>query len=186
MVPDALTCHGDRAIARTTACDDHRIMEPLTWCVVANVAAETNNGDGGLEIRSGLRRFGPGARLWVLRSGFQSSYRRVNVVGRHRGPGHRLIHIIIELRGLTDFRVRPVYSPTVYTALNRPWEPTGTRRFGVMWDDFEQAQEYADVWNEPRLEARFDGTDGGTVADPPPLEIERNDKTYYLRASAKS
>jgi hypothetical protein len=155
-------------------------VEPLTWCVVANVAAETNAGDGGLEIRSGLRRFGPGARLWVLRTGFQSSYRRIAVVGRHRGPGHRLIHIIIELRGLTNFRVRPVHSPAVYTALDRPWEPTGNRRFGVLWDSAEQAQEHADMWNEPRLEARFDGTDGDTVTDPPPSEVERNGTTYYL------
>jgi hypothetical protein len=156
-------------------------VEPLTWCVVANVAAETNNGDGGLQIRPGLRRFGPGARLWVLRTGFQSSYRRVNVVGRHRGPGHRLIHIIIELRGLTNFRVRPVYSPAVYRALNRPSDAECFRRDGgVPWSSPEQAQEYADLWNQPQLEARFDGAYGDTVDDPPPLEIERNDKIYYL------
>jgi hypothetical protein len=176
-VVDRAACKG---VARATPRDDHRAVEPLTWCVVANVAAGTNNGDGGLEIRSGLRRFAPGARLWVLRSAFQSSYRRVNVVGRHRGRGHRLIHIIIELRGLTNFRVQPVYSPAVYTALNRPWEPTGGRRFGVLWDGFEQAQEYADLWNQPQLQARFDGAGGGTVADPPPMEVERDGKTYYL------
>ncbi|GGN35117.1 hypothetical protein GCM10010109_58830 [Actinoplanes campanulatus] len=147
---------------------------------MANVAAETNTGDGGLRIRSGLRRFGPGARLWVLRTGFDDSYRRVNVVGRHRGPGHRLIHIIIELRGLTNFRVRPVHSPAVYIALTRPWEPSGNRRFGALWDGPEQAQEYAHRWNRPRLQVRFDNVDGGTVADPPPLELERGDKIYYL------
>jgi len=46
--------------------------EPLTWCVVANVAAETNTGDRGLEIRSGLRRFGSGARCSPAEAGHGS------------------------------------------------------------------------------------------------------------------
>lgn len=125
---------------------------PLTWCVVANVAAETRTGHGGLEIRSGLRHFGPGARLWVLRSGFQDSYGRVTVIGRHRGPGHRYVNITIERRGLIDYRVRPVYSPAVFAALTRPWV-RGDRRPAPLWDSPEQAQEYADLWNEDLLKA---------------------------------
>lgn len=153
---------------------------PLTWCVVANVAPEIGTGDGGLQIRSGLRRFSPGARLWVLRPGFQDSYGRVTVVGRHRGGGHRYINITIERRGLTGYRVRPVYSHAVYAALTRPWV-RGDQRPAPLWDSPEQAQKYADWWNKPTLETRFDGEPGGwPVPDPPPLEVERNGRTYWL------
>jgi hypothetical protein len=122
---------------------------PLTWCVVANVAPQINSG-GGPESRSGLRHFGPGARLWVLRTGFQDAYGRVTVVGRHRGRGRRYINITIERRRLTNYRVRPVYSPTVYAALTRPWV-RGDRRPAPLWDNPEHAQEYAARWNKPTL-----------------------------------
>ena len=153
---------------------------PLTWCVVANVAPEINTGDGGLEIRSGLRHFGPSARLWVLRSGFQSAYGRVTVVGRHRGRGHRFINITIERRGLINHRVRAVYSHAVHAALTRPWLPGDGRRHASLWNNPEQAQQYADLWNEPTLETRFDGVLGMPVQDPPPLEVERDGRTYWL------
>ncbi len=119
----------------------------MTWCVVANVLPEIGTGVGGLEVRAGLRRFAPGARLWVLRTGFQDSYERVTVVGRHRGRGHRYINITIERRGLTGYRVRPVYSPAVFAALTRPWV-RGERRPAPLWDNPEQAQQYANWWNQ--------------------------------------
>ncbi|WP_346127512.1 hypothetical protein [Lentzea roselyniae] len=37
--------------------------ELLGWCV----AAETFHGEGGVEARSGLKHFAPGAKMWVCR-----------------------------------------------------------------------------------------------------------------------
>jgi hypothetical protein len=39
------------------------------FCVVANVAQETASGEGGLEVRAGVRHFAAGAKVWVLPSG---------------------------------------------------------------------------------------------------------------------
>jgi len=38
----------------------------LGYRVAANVADQTAHGEGGLELRRGLRHFAPGAKVWVL------------------------------------------------------------------------------------------------------------------------
>ena len=36
------------------------------FCVVANVAEETAHGEGGMELRQGIKHFAAGAKVWVL------------------------------------------------------------------------------------------------------------------------
>lgn len=39
---------------------------PGGFCVVANAAAETARGEGGLDLSRGVRHFAAGAKVWVL------------------------------------------------------------------------------------------------------------------------
>jgi hypothetical protein len=41
-------------------------QQAALFCMVANVAEETAHGEGGLELRQGLRHFAAGAKVWVL------------------------------------------------------------------------------------------------------------------------
>jgi hypothetical protein len=43
-----------------------RLHELAAFCFAANVAEETASGEGGLEVRPGLRHFRPGTKVWVL------------------------------------------------------------------------------------------------------------------------
>jgi hypothetical protein len=43
-----------------------RQAELAAFCVVASIAAETAHGEGGLELRRGVKHFPPGAKVWVL------------------------------------------------------------------------------------------------------------------------
>ena len=59
--------------------------ELLTWCVVANVLAETTHGEGGEDVQRGLKHFAPGAKVWVLPPQWGDGGESVVVAGRHRG-----------------------------------------------------------------------------------------------------
>ncbi len=43
-----------------------RQAELAAFWVVANIAEETAHGEGGLELRRGVKHFPPGAKVWVL------------------------------------------------------------------------------------------------------------------------
>jgi hypothetical protein len=43
-----------------------RQADLAVFCVVANIAEETAHGEGGLELRRGVKHFPPGAKVWVL------------------------------------------------------------------------------------------------------------------------
>ncbi|MEE1781747.1 hypothetical protein PUR71_02190 [Streptomyces sp. SP17BM10] len=146
--------------------------EPLGICLVANVAQETSHGEGGLEIRKGLRHFAPGAKVWIAPPAWGDGGERVIVAGRHRGTSRRYMRIVIERRFLTNFRVRAVYSPALLRALTGA-EPGEEKEFGAhfLWPA-EQAESWARSWNTPTTQARVEGARRRTrlVADPPPLE----------------
>ncbi|MER8047587.1 hypothetical protein [Streptomyces sp. NPDC094032] len=148
--------------------------------VVANIAEETSHGDGGLEIRRGLRHFAPGAKVWIANPIGNAS---VVVVGRHRRNSLRYMRIVTERRFLTNFRVRTCYSTALLRALcdlERDEEiPYGA---GFLWQR-EQEEERAREWNTPAMTARLDDQPRLTpfqVSDPPPLELRRSGVTYYL------
>ncbi|MEU7907204.1 hypothetical protein [Actinoplanes sp. NPDC049118] len=153
--------------------------QPLAHCVVANVAEETAQGPGGLEIRAGTRHFAPGAKVWVLPARWSSCEDKLFVVGRHRSSAHRSIRIALPRRHLTRFRVRTIYSPAVLRAILRPGrKDTLTPR---LWTDLAEAREAAARWNEPTLTAYFDDTTNSTtVEDPPPAVLDYRGRTYHL------
>ncbi|MFF5707716.1 hypothetical protein [Streptomyces sp. NPDC012756] len=156
--------------------------ESLGICLVANVAQETSHGEGGLEIRKGLRHFAPGAKVWIAPPAWGDGGERVIVAGRHRGNHRRYMRIVIERRFLTNFRVRAIYSPALVRALMelQPGEEELGAHF--LWSA-EQAESWARSWNTPTMEARVDGHPRRPfhlVTDPPPMELQLDGITYYL------
>lgn len=149
--------------------------EPLAYAVVANIARETAHGEGGLQIQKGLKHFAPGAKVWVLPSGWGDGGERLIVVGRHRGSAGRYIRMVVRRRHLTNFRVRGVYSPALLQAMERPGKP-----WAPMWDSREHAQGAAEFWQQSPLWARLDDDQGEFVSDPPPMQLQRNGTIYYL------
>ncbi|WP_280367798.1 hypothetical protein [Nocardia abscessus] len=95
--------------------------DPIGWGVAANIT-ESN------------RYFVAGAKVWVsLPTGGEGTERLV-VVGHHRGTGHRLVKVITASKRLTNFRVRGIYSPTVY-AMFAEWP-------GQHWASKDAAEEF--------------------------------------------
>jgi hypothetical protein len=118
--------------------------ELLAWSVVANVADEVTRGEGGLDIRRGLKHFSGGAKVWVVPPQWDG-IERIWVVGRHRAS-KRYIAIIVESRFLTNFRVRGVYSPTVYRLLTESaWNPRTAH-----WTDLSAAESFCQARNRYR------------------------------------
>ncbi|MEU5257873.1 hypothetical protein [Amycolatopsis sp. NPDC021455] len=121
--------------------------ELLTWCVVANVLAETTHGEAGEDVQRGLKHFAPGAKVWVLPPQWGDGGESVVVVGRHRGRGSgRLARMVVGRHHLAEFRVRGVYSPAVFRELARPPADRGVRR----WESEDEARKTAGYWNEVR------------------------------------
>lgn len=150
--------------------------ELLAWSVAANVAEEVARGEGGLDIRRGLKHFSGGAKVWVVPPQWGDGGERLWVVGRHRA-GKRYIAIIVESRFLTNFRVRGVYSPTVYRRLTD--SPSNHR--AALWTDLSTAESFCQAANRPRLPAHLlDGPYLAPVDDPPPVNLIVEGETFYL------
>jgi hypothetical protein len=152
---------------------------PLAYCVAANIADETTQGEGGLEIRAGLKHFAPGAKVWILPPQWGDGGEKVLVAGRHRGAAGSYIRIVVPRRHLTNFRVRVVYSPALLRALTKAWK--GYDYGPSLWETREEAEGTASRWQERTIEARFDDEPWSiSVSDPPPLDLQRNGRIYYL------
>jgi hypothetical protein len=150
--------------------------ELLAWSVVANVAAEVARGEGGLDIRRGLKHFAGGAKVWVVPPQWGDGGERILVVGRHRAS-KKYLAVIVQARFLTNFRIRGVYSPTVYRLLT---ESPRTGR-SALWPDLSTAESFCERWNRPRLRAVLtDGPYLATVEDPPPLDLLVDGERFYL------
>ena len=84
------------------------------FCMVASVAEETAHGEGGLELRQGIKHFAAGAKVWVLPRQWGDGGEQVIVAGYHRGTrGRGIVRMVVPPRHLTNFRVQAVYSPAV-------------------------------------------------------------------------
>jgi hypothetical protein len=153
----------------------------LAYCLVANVAEQTAHGEGGLELRSGLRHFAPGAKVWVLPPQWGDGGAKLLVAGHHRGAGGRrgYVRIVVSRRHLTNFRVQGIYSPALLAALTRPViDPGSTAR---LWSTREAAEESAAFCNACPVEAVTDGYRLlPPVGDPPPMELHHEGSIYYL------
>ncbi len=159
--------------------DDDQDPPLLAYCVVANVAGETAQGEGGLDIRAGLKHFAPGAKVWVLPAQWGDGGESVMVVGRHRGRGGPYIRMVIPRRHLMNYRVRGVYSPAVLRALTKQLK--GCDYGPRLWVTLDEAQSAARSWGQRQLDARFDDDwSSAEVPNPPPIDFEHKGKTYYL------
>jgi hypothetical protein len=117
----------------------------LGWSVVANVLA-VDGPDGQRSGRTGTQHFSAGTKVWVLPPQWGDGGEKVFVVGRHRGRRGGPVRMVISRRSLTSFRVRGVYSPTVWRELVRPWRqdvPTAQ-----VWRSREEAEQFAAYWSE--------------------------------------
>jgi hypothetical protein len=154
------------------------------FCVAANVAEETAHGEGGLELRRGIKHFPTGAKVWVLPPQWGDGGAKVIVAGYHRGTrGRGLVRMVVSRRHLTNFRVQAVYSPAVARELTRPLTELGGDHVPGMWETREEAARAAARWRDYPLEARaVDGPRSFSimVSDPPPQELSQHGRTYYL------
>ena len=150
---------------------------------MANVAGETASGEGGLDVRAGARHFAPGAKVWVLPPQWGDGGHQVIVAGHHRGTRGRrgLARMVLPRRHLTGFRVQGVYSPAVIRALTRPLTDLGLDHAPRLRATRQQAEDAAAAWRARPLAAHADdGSFTTMVTDPPPLQITREGRTWYL------
>jgi hypothetical protein len=112
----------------------------LTWCVVANVGSATSSADE----PAGTKHFSAGTKVWVLPPQWGDGGEDVFVVGRHRGRPGGLVRMVVPRRHLTDFRVKPVYSPAVMAQLENPWRDDQVR--ARLWSSEEEAQQVVEIW----------------------------------------
>ncbi len=156
--------------------------QPGAFCVVANVAEETASGEGGLNLRGGVKHFTAGAKVWVLPPQWGDGGDQLIVAGHHRGArGRRLARMVVSRRHLTGFRVQGVYSPAVMRALTRPLAEFGRDHAPCLWNTREEAEQTAARWRDRPLTARADDWSFTTlVTDPPPMELAYEGRTYHL------
>src|SRR5271166_5181772 len=88
--------------------------------------------------------------------------------------------MVMPRRHLTGFRVRGVYSPAVIRALTRPLTELGLDHAPRLRATRQQAEDIAAAWRALPLAAHADDWSFTVVADPPPLQITREGRTYYL------
>jgi hypothetical protein len=90
------------------------MAEDIEWCVVANVRADARSA----KALPGSKHFSAGTKVLVLRT--QGGLDRVEVLGRHRAG--RLISVVMETGSLTNFRAKPIYSPSLIDRVRAaPW-----------------------------------------------------------------
>jgi hypothetical protein len=124
-------------------------QEAALFCVVANVAGQAAHGEGGRELRRGIKHFAAGAKVWVLPPQWGDGGAQVLVAGYHRGTrGRGLVRMVVPRRHLTAFRVQAVYSPAVARELTRPLTELGRPRAPAMWPTREAAVQAAERWRD--------------------------------------
>jgi hypothetical protein len=157
------------------------VSELLGFCVVANVARETESGEGGLNVRYGLRHFSGGTRLWALPPQWGDGGESLLVAGRHRGRRGGYVRMVVPRRHMENFRVRGIYNPALMRVLTAPGAPGGEVRF---WEGREEAEKAVAWWSRRTLPAQHHEGDHprdlGEVSDPPPMELRRDGRLYYL------
>ena len=161
---------------------ENQAAELAAFCVVANIAGQTAHGEGGLELRHGVRHFPPGAKVWVLPPQWGDGGAQLIVAGYHRGThGRGLARMVLRRWHLTRFRVQGVYSPAMIRVLTRPLTELGRDHAPLLWPTRSDAEQAAAQWQALPLEARADDYSfTAMVPDPPPAEITRQGRRYYL------
>jgi len=91
--------------------------------------------------------------------------------------------MVISRRHLCGFRVQGIYSPAVMRALARPLTELGRDQPPLLWGSRQEAEQMAASWRDLPVTAHAgDGPRSFTirVTDPPPMELTREERTYYL------
>ncbi|MEU8136122.1 hypothetical protein [Streptodolium elevatio] len=165
----------------TAAAGAQTPAEMSAFGVVANVRSETAQGEGGLDIRRGLRHFSGGAKVWVLPPQWGDGGEKLFVVGRHRGNRTSYIRIVIESRHLENFRVRGIYSPALLRAMTRPGRGERDYPGHPLWRDREAAERFAAARNVEKMQAVSpEGITLAWVPNPPPLDLDAKGRIWHL------
>ena len=149
-------------------------------CVVANVAEETAHGEGGLEVRRGVSTSRPGRRSGCCHRFGGTAASTLWSWATTAAPVDAAWYDAHARRHLTGFRVQPVYRPAVVRELTRPTTESSSDFGPGMRATRKEAEEVAERWRDYPLEARLDGRTYTAVSDPPPQELSRGGRTYYL------
>jgi hypothetical protein len=113
------------------------------WCIAATVVSERPYGPGGVERRSGLKLFSPGAKVHVPDGFHGMGYESVTVVGRVRKSSrYSIVHVRTE--HLTNWRVELVYSLTARARIGEVRGRPGRGGFGLR-DVDTRSTEYRDT-----------------------------------------
>ncbi|MEV4510379.1 hypothetical protein AB0K00_15605 [Dactylosporangium sp. NPDC049525] len=157
--------------ALDTAIDAVPSGELLGWGVVANVVRERLHGED-LEVRSGLKQFTGGTKVWVSRPWSGDGGERLWVVGPARRT-RRPVRVIVPRIHLEHPRARAVYSPALLRRLD------GMTR--MLHDTLGSSQRWAEALATRVLEAEVDSPRRWLrVSDPPPMELDVDGTTVHL------
>lgn len=106
------------------------------------------------------------------------------VAGYHRGArGRGLARMVISRRHLAGFRVQGIYSPAIMRALSRPLTELGRDHPPRLWSSRAEAEQAATSWRGRPVTANAEDESRSftaMVTDPPPMELTRQGRTYYL------
>lgn len=110
--------HGEKAIEQ----EDGALRRadgplPPRWLVVANIVESRVWGPGGTERRRGVRQFGPGAKVVVVKLWRNASPRKVTVVG-HQRASKRYATVMLDTSTLFNLRVQLIRSPHILRQLD--------------------------------------------------------------------
>lgn len=145
--------------------------EVLGWGVVANVVRERLHGED-LQVRSGLKHFTGGTKVWVSRPWNGDGGERLWVVGPGR-RSRRPVRVIVRRIHLEHPRAKAVYSPAVLRRLE------GVP--GMLHDTLGSSRRWAASMATRVLEAEVDHPRRWLwVPDPPPMELDVDGTTVHL------
>ncbi len=109
----------DSADAALQVAEAEAEADPI-WCLVANVAKEIEFGEE-KQIKSGIKHFPAGAKVYCFPPLWGDGYERIKVIGRHRGS-HRYATMVVQSKHLTNWRAKLVYSPFISKQLKGRWD----------------------------------------------------------------
>lgn len=83
----------------------------VLWCIEAKIVKDRLYGEGGAEIKNGIRLFRGGAKVFII-GAYPGMCESVVLVGHHR-KSVKLICSVVKVTHVSQFRVRPIYKKKV-------------------------------------------------------------------------